>query len=117
LAEKVLLDVELADVRDGAALDGVVGEEFGAVVDDGWNMLGKWDGDRGGRRTVEMVGAADVVAGDYSDEGGGAVGAGLLETAEGVAGEGGLGAVAIALGLNPSVDTLCRFSVAHDTVL
>jgi hypothetical protein len=35
LAEEVLLDVELADVRDCAALDGVVGEEFGAVVDDG----------------------------------------------------------------------------------
>jgi hypothetical protein len=36
LAEEVLLDVELADVGDGAALDGVVGEELGAVVDDGW---------------------------------------------------------------------------------
>jgi len=40
LAQEVLLDVELADVGDCAALDGVVGEEFGAVVDDGWGVLG-----------------------------------------------------------------------------
>lgn len=33
-AEELLLDVELADVRNCAALDCVVGEEFGAVVDD-----------------------------------------------------------------------------------
>lgn len=31
--KEILLDVELAYMRDGAALDGVVGEEFGAVVD------------------------------------------------------------------------------------
>jgi hypothetical protein len=36
LAEEVLLDVELADVRNCAALDSVVGEELGAVVDDGY---------------------------------------------------------------------------------
>jgi len=35
LAEEVLLDIELANVRDCAAGDGVVGEELGAVVDDG----------------------------------------------------------------------------------
>jgi hypothetical protein len=35
-AEELLLNVELAGVRDCAALDGVVGEEFGAVVDDGF---------------------------------------------------------------------------------
>jgi hypothetical protein len=35
LAEELLLDVELAGVRDCAALNGVVGEEFGTVVDDG----------------------------------------------------------------------------------
>lgn len=34
LAHEGLLDVELADVRDCAALDGIVGEELGAVVDD-----------------------------------------------------------------------------------
>lgn len=36
LGEEGLLDVELADVGDCAALDCVVGEELGAVVDDGW---------------------------------------------------------------------------------
>jgi hypothetical protein len=35
LREEVLVDVELTDVGDGAALDGVVGEERGSVVDDG----------------------------------------------------------------------------------
>jgi hypothetical protein len=35
LAEEVLLDVELADMRDCAALDGVVGKELGTVVNDG----------------------------------------------------------------------------------
>lgn len=35
LSEKILLDVELTDVRDCAALDCIVGEELGAVVDDG----------------------------------------------------------------------------------
>jgi hypothetical protein len=35
LGKEVLLDVELADVRNCATLNGVVGEEFGAVVDDG----------------------------------------------------------------------------------
>jgi hypothetical protein len=62
LCEEVLLDVELADVRDCAALDGVVGEEFGAVVDDGLGVLvgvhkgrreaycaGGWRGRRSGR--------------------------------------------------------------------
>jgi hypothetical protein len=47
LCEEVLLDVELADVRDCAALDGVVGEEFGAVVDDGSGVLvGVYEGRR-----------------------------------------------------------------------
>jgi hypothetical protein len=47
LCEEVLLDVELADVRDCAALDGVVGEEFGAVVDDGLGVLvGVYEGRR-----------------------------------------------------------------------
>jgi hypothetical protein len=36
LAHEGLLDVELADMRDCAALDGVVREELGAVVDDSW---------------------------------------------------------------------------------
>ena len=35
LAEEVLLDVELADMRDCTTLNGVVGEELGTVVDDG----------------------------------------------------------------------------------
>lgn len=38
LAEEVLLDVELAGVGNGAALDGVVGKELGAVMDDGWEQ-------------------------------------------------------------------------------
>jgi hypothetical protein len=33
-SEEVLLDVELADVGDGATLNGVVGEELSAMVDD-----------------------------------------------------------------------------------
>jgi hypothetical protein len=79
LAKEVLLDVELADVRDGSALDRVVGEDFGAVMDDGYGN-GQWHSERsrGGRRTVEMVGAANVVARDHGDEGGSAVGASLL---------------------------------------
>jgi hypothetical protein len=39
LTEKVLFDIELADVRNCAALDGIIREEFGAVVDDGWGMV------------------------------------------------------------------------------
>jgi hypothetical protein len=35
LAQEVLLDIELANVRDCTALNGVVGEEFRAVMDDG----------------------------------------------------------------------------------
>jgi hypothetical protein len=35
LVHEGLLNVELTDVRNCAALDGVVGEEFGAVVNDG----------------------------------------------------------------------------------
>lgn len=42
LSEEVLFNVELADVRDSPALDGLVGEEFGAVVDDGWMGLAWW---------------------------------------------------------------------------
>lgn len=34
LAEEILLDVELADMRDCAALDGIVGKQFCAVMDD-----------------------------------------------------------------------------------
>jgi hypothetical protein len=33
-SEEVLLDVKLADMRDSAALDGIVGEEFGSMVND-----------------------------------------------------------------------------------
>lgn len=35
LAEKVLLDVELAHVGDGATRDSVVGQKLCSVVDDG----------------------------------------------------------------------------------
>lgn len=35
LVEEVLLDVELADMRDGAALDGVVGKKGSTMVHDG----------------------------------------------------------------------------------
>jgi hypothetical protein len=35
LAKEVLLDVELSDVRDGSARDGVVGEKGGSVVNNG----------------------------------------------------------------------------------
>jgi hypothetical protein len=53
---------------------------------------------------VQVVGAADVVAGDHGHEGCGAVGAGGLEAAEGVAGERCAGAVAVAFGLDAGVD-------------
>jgi hypothetical protein len=104
LAEEVLLDVELADVRDCTALDGVVGEEFGAVVNDGWIWLGM-SGRNGevGMLTVEVVGTANIVARNHGDEGSGAVGGGGCKPAKGVAGE--RGAVAIAFGLDASVDT------------
>jgi hypothetical protein len=36
LAHEGLVDVELSHVRDGTALDGVVGEELGTMVDDSW---------------------------------------------------------------------------------
>jgi hypothetical protein len=82
LAEEVLLDVKLANVGDGAACDGVVGEELSTVVNDGCTGLAL------GQRlveevelTVEMVGTTDIVAGDDGDEGGGAVRTGGLETA------------------------------------
>jgi hypothetical protein len=39
LAEEVLLDVELTNVRDCAALDGVVREEFRAMVNNGFAWL------------------------------------------------------------------------------
>jgi hypothetical protein len=39
LTEEVLLNIELSDVRDCATLDSVVGQEFSAVVNDGWVWL------------------------------------------------------------------------------
>lgn len=35
LAEEVLLDIKLADMRNRAALNGVVGKELSTMVDDG----------------------------------------------------------------------------------
>jgi hypothetical protein len=58
----------------------------------------------GERLTVQVIGAADIVAGDHGHEDCGAVGAGGLEAAEGVAGERCAGAVAVAFGLNAGVD-------------
>jgi hypothetical protein len=43
LTEEILLDIELTNVGDCAALDSVVGKEFGAVVDDGF----VWSATRG----------------------------------------------------------------------
>jgi hypothetical protein len=51
LAHEGLVDVKLADVRDGTALDGVVGEELRAVVDNGWG--GQYANI--GRRTEESL--------------------------------------------------------------
>jgi hypothetical protein len=58
-----------------------------------------------GRLTMEVVGAADVVARNHGDEGSGTVGGGGCKPAKGVAGERGAGAVAVAFGLDASVDT------------
>lgn len=54
---------------------------------------------------MEMVGAPDVVAGDDGDEGGRAVRLSGLHTAEGVGLDGGGATIAVALGLDASVDT------------
>lgn len=106
LAEEVLLDVELADVGDGAALDGVVCELLRAVVDDGYVVLARRIDVGKGRRTVEMVGTSDVVTGNHGDEAGSAVGARGLDTAKGIAWERGARAVTVAPCLNTGVDTL-----------
>lgn len=37
LTHEVLLDIELANVRDGTALNGVVGKELSTMVDDGYD--------------------------------------------------------------------------------
>jgi hypothetical protein len=55
--------------------------------------------------TVEMVGAADVVAGNDGDESSSSVSAGGLETTERVALQGSVRSVSIALGLDTSVYT------------
>lgn len=110
LAEEVLLNVELADVRDGAARDGVVGEEGGAVVDD-CCAHSQWEGKgemgmsmREVGRTVKVVCAADVVARNDGDEGSCAVGTGGLETTERVGLDGSCRAVAVTLCLHACVD-------------
>ena len=83
-----MLDVELADVRDGAALNGVVGEKLCAVVNDGCKELDMRVAQRElAEHTVEMVGAANIVTWDHSDEGSGSVSLRLLHSAKGVARE------------------------------
>lgn len=74
LTQEVLLNVKLPDVRDCAACDGVVGEERGAVVDDGCTGLATAPTpiEEVGL-TVEMVGTTNIVTWDDCDEGSSAV--------------------------------------------
>jgi hypothetical protein len=104
--EEVLLDVELADVRDCAALDSVVGEQFGAVVDDSWvKLVARTFGLKWLELTVEMVCATYVVTWDHGFEGSCTVLAGRLDTTKCIGRDGGGRAVTVTLGLHASVDT------------
>ena len=69
-------------------MDGVVGKELGAVMDDG----------------VKVVGTADVVARNDGDECRGAVRASGLYTTESVRLDGIGGTIAVTLGLHAGVD-------------
>jgi hypothetical protein len=84
-----LLNIKLANVGDSAALDGIVGEKLRAVVNDGCRELDEgivWS--KAFKRTVQMVGTADIVTWDHSDEGSGSVGRCLLKATESIAHEG-----------------------------
>lgn len=104
LSEEALLNVELSYMGDCASLNGVVGKKFSTVVDDSWSVS-TTTALRSCRLTVEMVGAANIVARNDCDESCRAVGCSGLHTAESISLDSSSRAIAVAFGLNAGIYT------------
>lgn len=103
--KKVLLDVKLPHVRDGAALDSVVGQELGAVMDDCLVGLAAMCSEAKPVLTMEVVCTTNVVPWDDSCEGRSTILTSRLNTTQRIGGHGGSRAITVALGLDARIYT------------